>query len=127
MRKAIALAFLLLAASPVAARAAVSTDNFLARTAGDIVSLCSAASDDPNATAAANFCEGFAVGAFDYYRDSLRGPGTKALICFPSPEPSRVDVIQKFVAWMQAHSEYAGERPVPVLFKFLTTTWPCGS
>ncbi len=65
-------------------------DSFLVRNALDIVTLCSLAKEDPLYTAAANFCQGYVVGAYHYSRALTAGPDPdrKPLVCLPNPQPT---------------------------------------
>ena len=47
---------------------AVTHENFLVRNVLDIVTLCSVPKEDALHTAATNFCHGYVVGAYHYYR-----------------------------------------------------------
>jgi hypothetical protein len=62
---------------------AVTQGEFAVRSTQDLVDLCSTPEGDPMHTAAVHFCEGFAVGAVQYYQasdaDKLR------LVCLPQP------------------------------------------
>jgi hypothetical protein len=102
-------------------------DSFLVRNALDIVSLCSVPKEDALYTAAANFCHGYVVGAYHYYRAMTSRPGQKPLFCLPNPQPSRNEAIRAFVAWAQVHPQYNSEPAVETLFKFAIETWPCDS
>jgi hypothetical protein len=71
-----------------AAAAAVTEDNFLVRTTGDLVALCSADKGDPLMTAAVSFCHGFEIGvyrALAKQEAARRGP---KLFCVPNPPPT---------------------------------------
>ncbi len=106
---------------------AETADSFLVRNALDIVSLCTTAKDDPLHTAAVNFCHGYVVGAYHYYRalTTAPDPDRKPLFCLPDPQPTRAEAIDAFVAWAQAHPEYNNEPAVETLFKFAIERWPC--
>lgn len=105
--------------------AAVTTDNFLARNTADILALCSAADTDPIGEIAVNFCQGYLVGAFQFYTSEGSGPGGSPRICLPNPPPTRNEGVAMFVAWAGRHPEYAGERGVDTFARFLDVTFPC--
>lgn len=108
-----------------AARADVTEDNFLLRTTGDLVALCSAAPADPMMTAAANFCHGFAVGSYRVLAEvdaAKRGP---KIICLPTPMPTRNSAIAQFVTWAQASPERMSMPPVDGLVSFGRQQYPC--
>lgn len=117
------VAVLALGAGP--AVAAVTPEDFVVKTADDLFDVCSTEPSDPLYTAAANFCEGYVVGAYHVYEALMAKPGHKPLICPPNPKPTRTETITAFVAWGKGHPEYLNETPVEVLFKFLIERWPC--
>jgi len=104
---------------------AVSEKDFEAKTTRDLISVCSAAPDDPLHLQAVNFCEGYLVGAFHYYQASTSGPKATKLVCLPDPQPSRNDAIKMFIEWAKAHPQHETERPVETEFRFLMEKWPC--
>lgn len=110
------------AAGPVGA---VTTDDFKIVNARDVVDVCSTTPDDPYHTAAENFCQGYAVATYDVYEALHSRPGRKHFVCMPEPPPPRSQVIDEFVAWMNAHRQYDDEHPSNAIFKFLTEKWPC--
>jgi Ssp1 endopeptidase immunity protein Rap1a len=108
-----------------AALAKTEPDDFVVKTADDLFDVCSTEPSDPLYTAAANFCQGFVVGAYHVYEALEAKPGHHPLVCPPDPKPTRNETIAAFVAWGKGHPEYLNERPVEVLFKFLIERWPC--
>jgi hypothetical protein len=106
------------------ARAAVTEANFHMQTAGDLVALCSATQDDPLATAAIHFCQGFAVGAYQTLSGLQAGMRQK-LFCPPQPTPSRNQAIANFVGWIKANPSAMAEPPADALADYLITRFPC--
>jgi hypothetical protein len=104
---------------------AVTQDNFLVRNTQDIIELCSVTPTDPLYTAATHFCQGYLVGAYHYQEAFYNGPGLSPLVCPPNPKPSRNQAIAQFVEWAKSHPEYAQERTVDTLMKYLVENWPC--
>ena len=119
-----ALAALPLGAVPTSAMA-VTQENFQARTTGDFVALCDAASSDPMAVAAVHFCEGFMVGAYQYHEAERTGPRGRRLFCLPTSGVTRNQVVQMFVTWAKGNQQYMPEPPVESLARFAAATWPC--
>ncbi len=105
--------------------AAVVRDHFLARTTQDFVEVCSTDESDPLHAAAIGFCQGFLLGAYQYYLAVTSVPGGKPFVCLPDPPPTRVEGLQMFLAWARENPQYMGELPVESLFRFLTAKWPC--
>lgn len=114
----------LAAASPAAA---VTREDFLVPTTQDLIDVCTTPESDPLYAPAIAFCHGYLVGAYHYHVALHSGPDAKPVVCPPQPTPTRVQAVDQFVAWAKAHPQYADERPVEALVKFLTDTWPCGS
>lgn len=121
----VAAAAALLLALP--AKAEVTEQNFRGGRTGDLAALCGAAQTDPLRTAALNWCQGFMVGAGQYHHSTAAATAsdTRKLFCLPSPEPTLDQARHAFVAWAQAHPQYATERAVDGLTRFATETWPC--
>ena len=104
---------------------AVTEKDFEAKTAQELVNLCSASPDDPMYHQAVNFCHGYFVGAFHYYEAMSSGPKGVKFVCLPDPRPSRNEAINMIVEWVQAHPQYLTETPVEAQFRFMMQKWPC--
>src|SRR5215510_3849436 len=96
---------------PVLVGAVTETD-FAAKTTQSLLNLCTASPNDPRYREALHFCHGYLVGAYHYYLAVTDGEGSKPLVCFPTPPPSRNEAFQMFIAWVQTHPRYLNERPV---------------
>jgi hypothetical protein len=107
------------------ASAATEEEDFLVRNVQDLIDLCTTPRDDPLNVAAVHFCTGYLVGAYHYHESMHSGPDSQPLVCPPDPKPTRQQAIAEFVSWAQAHPEYNNERPVDVMFRFMTQKWPC--
>lgn len=115
----------LAAASLTGASWATSETEFHVRTTRDLVTLCSTPAGDPLATAAINFCEGFAVGAYQYHQVAEAATQATPLFCLPSPAPSRDQAIAQFVAWSKDHASDLDKAPIEGMFTFLRDRFPC--
>ena len=104
---------------------AVSRDDFLARTAEDLLHLCAASPTAPMYKEALSFCHGYWVGAYQYNQVASAGPEGRRFICPPDPPPTRDQAVKMWIAWAQQHPEYAGEPPVDSIFQFSAAQWPC--
>ena len=104
---------------------AVTEADFEAKTTQNLLNLCTVSPNDPYYREAINFCEGYLVGAYQYYLSATGDDTSKAFVCLPTPPPSRNEAFRMFIAWAQAHPQYANERPVETEFRFLTEKWPC--
>lgn len=104
---------------------AVSEKDFEVQSTQELINLCTATLEDPLYHQAINFCHGYLVGAYAYYIAAHPEPETTKLVCFPNPQPSRNEAINKFIEWTKGHPQYLKEKPVETEFRFLTETWPC--
>ena len=102
-----------------------SETNFQVRTTGDLVQLCEAAPSDPTGIAALHFCQGFAVGAYQYHQIVAAAEGKPQLVCAPNPAPTRNEAVAAFVAWAKQNPQQMNTPPVEGLFRFLSQRYPC--
>jgi hypothetical protein len=105
--------------------AATTETNFQVKTTRDLVTLCATPASDPLETAAVNFCEGFAVGAYQYHLVAEAATQAKPLFCFPSPTPSRNEAIMQFITWSNQHSDILDHPAIEGMFTFLRDRYPC--
>ena len=125
-RTALTAAIALISLSlPGSSQAAVTEDNFLARTTGDLVALCSAERSDPLVAAAINFCHGFGVGVYQALSEQEAAHRTPQLFCMPDRQPTRNQVVADFVAWAKASPQRMSERPADGIARFLSERFPC--
>jgi hypothetical protein len=107
------------------AKADVTAEDFVAKTTQNLLNLCTASPEDKQYREAIHFCQGYLVGAYQYYAAASTNNPTLQLVCFPEPKPSRNDAIDQFISWAQKHPEYMNENPVETEFRFLSEKWPC--
>lgn len=119
-----AFATALIAIMPASA-SAVTEDNFLAKTTGDMIALCSADSSDAMHTAAVNFCHGFVVGAYRVMAEEETVLGANRAFCPPDPLPSRNEAIASFLVWAKTDPSVGGLPPTDGMLKFLMAKYPC--
>src|SRR5512137_2057219 len=122
MKTIAAVLVVLLFAAPVFADVA---DEYKIRNAGDLVSLCSRDQSAEDFAAAMNFCHGFAVGAYAYYRGVATADPDVKIVCFKEPYPERQKVIADFVAWSKTNQSFMKDSAVDTLFRFLAGAFPC--
>jgi hypothetical protein len=99
--------------------------NFTVRTTADLVALCNTAPTDENYVAAIHFCEGFGVGAYQYYLALAAHNPSERFVCLTDPPPTRDAVKAGFVTWAQANASAMSEPAVESLFRYLAQTYPC--
>jgi hypothetical protein len=110
---------------PVSALAATQ-DQFPPKTMSDLVALCTVEPSDPLASAALNFCHGFAQGAISVeMTHAAASRRHHYLFCLPTPRPTFNESQAKLTAWAQAHPAAMDEKPADGLFRFLGDTYPC--
>ncbi|HTJ89282.1 MAG TPA: Rap1a/Tai family immunity protein [Acidocella sp.] len=111
---------------PAHGMAAVSSDDFLARTTGQLVALCSAPPTDPLATSAVNFCHGFAVAvARVLEEEDAANPGTRPMFCLPANGVSRNQAVSQFVQWASADPSRMSMPATDGVAGFLAANYPC--
>lgn len=109
---------------PAAFVAAATQDNFLVRTAADLVALCTADQSDPMMPEALGFCQGFGVGVYRTLEATQAGL-PRPLFCPPSPPPTRSTAIANFIAWVKVNPNVASEPPDDAILDYLEHTYPC--
>jgi hypothetical protein len=117
-------ALIALTASSGAGRAALTEDNFISKTTGDLSALCSAAPTDKLYTAAVNFCYGFGAGVYGILAAAQQADPKLKLFCAP-PEVTRNEAVTAFIAWAGGKPERVSLPAVDGITKFLTETYPC--
>lgn len=117
--------FLITPLLSVMAQADVTSQDFEAKTTQNLLNLCTASPEDPQAGEAIHFCHGYLVGAFHFHQAQVAEKQELKLVCFPEPKPTRDQAINLFISWAQQHPEYRNEMPVETEFRFLTEKWPC--
>ena len=73
---------------------AVTEADFEAKTTQNLLNLCSAPPNDPYYREAINFCEGYLVGAYQYYLSEIASDTSEAFVCLPTPPPSRNEAMR---------------------------------
>ena len=122
MKTVIIFLLIVLFAAPVLADVA---DEYKVRDAGDLVALCSRDLSAEDYVAATNFCHGYAVGAYAYYRGVAAADPDVKIVCFKEPYPERTKVIADFVAWSKGNQAFMKDAAVDTLFRFLAGAYPC--
>ena len=125
MRLAVIAAAVTAALAAGTATAAVTEQNFLLNTTGDLVALCGVSKDDPNAIAAIHFCHGYALG-LDHYGAATGRVFRNKLYCIPEGTTvTRNQAVEMFVKWAADHLQYMSEPPFDGLIRWSMDTWPC--
>ena len=123
--RALAVGLLLAFVVSPRAEAAVTEENFEARTTGDLLALCGVSPADANANAAIHFCHGFLVGMARMHKtmgDVYEG----RVFCLPEDAlPTRDAAIDQFVEWGENNPGEKYLPPVDGLLTWLAQTYPC--
>ena len=117
MRHALLLAGFLVAGMTPASAATI--ENFQVRTAADLVDLCDTDPSSVHYIAAIHFCQGFGIGAYQYYAAQVTEDPSTRFVCIPNPPPTRNEAMAAFVGWARAHPKYMNDAPVDTLFRYL--------
>ena len=104
--------------------AALTEDNFVSRTTGDLAALCSAEPTDKLYTAAVNFCYGFGAGAYGVLAAAQQADPKLKLFCAP-PGLTRNEAVAAFVSWAGRRPERTALPAVDGVAAFLTEIYPC--
>ncbi|WP_448204922.1 Rap1a/Tai family immunity protein [Azospirillum sp. sgz302134] len=133
--RALAAATVLTAATAASAQTAAQTaaptmpapteSNFQVKTTGDLVRLCEAKPTDATGIAALHFCQGFAVGAYQYHQIVAAAENKRPLFCAPNPPPTRNEAIANFIVWAQQNPNQMNTPPVEGMFRYLAQRYPC--
>ena len=109
----------------VAATADVTEENFVLRTAGDLLALCSVSQGDPNQIAAIHFCHGYMLG-LDHYGEATGRVFRHRLYCPPEDlKLTRDEAVAMFVVWLRQNRQYVSDTPIDGLIRWSMATWPC--
>ncbi|HYZ34798.1 MAG TPA: Rap1a/Tai family immunity protein [Crenalkalicoccus sp.] len=112
---------------PAPAAAQISEQTFRGGRTGDLATLCAAPETEVQGVAARAWCQGFIVSAGQYHGAlAAADPARERVYCLPSTSDLTLDQVRTaFVAWAQAHPEYANEKAIDGLMRFAAATWPC--
>jgi hypothetical protein len=104
--------------------AALTADvKYQVRDAADLVAICDTSPRARDIGPALAFCHGFLTGAAHFYFAAI--PESSRFACAPDPVPSRSEVMDEFVKWAKARSQYLSQPAVETLFRYLAETYPC--
>jgi hypothetical protein len=104
---------------------AVTADDFLLRSGADLVALCSAPASDPLYTAAIHMCHGFGAGTYQTIQAVTRHERLEHIVCPPQPQPTRNEVVRRFLEWAKRNPQHLKEPAVELVARFLVTEFPC--
>jgi len=105
-------------------QAAVTEDNFISKTTGDLVALCSAAPTDRLYTAAVNFCHGFGTGTYAVLASAQQADPNLRLFC-PPQNITRNEAVAAFVSWAGGRPDRMALPAADGIAGFLTETYLC--
>ncbi len=106
---------------------AVMPENYVVKTAGDLVKLCSAKKENELYRSARGFCLGFLEGAWSYHQALTARASFAALAC-PGPDVTRDQAADAFVAWARRNpQELDREKAVNAVMHAIIDKWPCAN
>jgi hypothetical protein len=106
-----------------AAASASAQEHYRLSTAADLARLCSTPSSASDHVTAVSFCHGVLAGAYGYFLSSV--PAADRFVCPPSPQVTRTQVANGFVAWLKARPQYSGDGAIDALFRYAAEAYPC--
>ena len=106
-------------------QAALDQESFLVRNTADLVDLCSATRADSMYVAAQNFCHGFSGAAFRMLWDEGRAHRSNYLICVPIPQPTRDEVLVRFLHWAKANAASLLQPAIDGFRAFVDSQYGC--
>jgi len=112
-------------ASLTPASAAVTESEFPPNTVRELIAICAPTPDDPEMTAAVNFCHGFIEGAVIVEEANEAHKGARKLFCLPSPPPPRGSELTNLMTWA---NQLPGRLDMPSIdgvFIYLAERFPC--
>jgi Rap1a immunity proteins len=107
------------------ASAAVTDAQFPPNNVRDLIAICAPDKDDPQMTAAVNFCHGFVEGAVIVEEANEAHKGARKLFCLPSPRPSRGSELTNFIAWANQQPGRLDMPSIDGVFIYLAERFPC--
>lgn len=116
------------AALAIGAPPALSEEQFLIDTAGDLATLCLTQSSDPNFAAAIHMCHGFIIGAHHMHEAFEAGWGGQGQGVYCVPEtgaPSRNEVATEFATWVRQTPAAASGEAIDALMEWAVVRFPC--
>jgi Rap1a immunity proteins len=119
MKFALVVAGLALAASAQAA----PPEHYRLQTAAELAKVCSTPASASDQLTAVAFCHGVLAGAYGYFLSAT--PAADRFVCTPNPAPTRAQVANGFVAWLQARPQYNNDGAIDALFRYAAEAYPC--
>jgi hypothetical protein len=107
------------------APAAVTDAQFPPNNVRDLIAICGPDKDDPQMTAAVNFCHGFVEGAVIVEEANEAHKGARKLFCLPSPRPPRGSELTSFIAWANQQPGRLDMPAIDGVFVYLVERFPC--
>ncbi|MEL6265152.1 MAG: Rap1a/Tai family immunity protein [Pseudomonadota bacterium] len=99
---------------------------FMIDTTGDLARLCGASQVHPNYAAAVHMCHGYIIG-IHHFHEAMAQAVDDDIYCEEKAEtpPTRAEVEQAFVAWVEANPEAAEMEALDGVLTFAAQAFPC--
>ncbi|HMO47302.1 MAG TPA: Rap1a/Tai family immunity protein [Rubrivivax sp.] len=92
--------------------------------AAELARLCSTPASAGDHVTAVSFCHGVLAGAYGYFLSAT--PAADRFVCAPSsPQVTRAQVADGFVAWLKANPQYGNDGAIDALFRYAAGAYPC--
>lgn len=73
------------------------------------------------------YCDIYGQGVYDSYLVTRHPKGAPSFICVVQPAPSRREVMNQFMNWIQVNPRYSSAPAADTFLRFLATRFPCES
>lgn len=71
-------------------------------------------------------CQIYGQAVYDTYLTTRNPKTAPSKICVKQPAPSRVQVVDEYIAWANANPSYGSKPAAETMLKFLEGVFPCG-
>jgi hypothetical protein len=107
----------------LAAASASAQEHYRLTTAADLARLCATPSSASDHVTSVSFCHGVLAGSYGYFLSSV--PAADRFVCPPTPQVTRTQVANGFVAWLKARPQYNNDGAIDALFRYAAEAYPC--
>jgi len=121
-----ALAVAVVTTTPASADSHVgfTYEDFQARSAQDLMDICTLEESNPDYWEARAFCFGFFQGGVQFHHALTSGEAFDAIAC-PGPDATVEAAVIVFVDYARANPQHLEEPAMDMIFRAVGTEWPC--
>lgn len=99
-------------------------DDFQARSAQDLIDICTLDKGNPDYWEAQAFCFGFFHGGVQFHNALTSGESFDPIAC-PGPDATVQAAVAVFVDYARANPQHLEEPAMDMIFRAAGTEWPC--